>query len=339
MTELLIALMVAGIAMIVFAPLLAGRAARPATTQTASGDLLHSRRAELLEEKARVLRNLRELDSERAAGRVSETDYQALKRRDQVHAARLLQQIEQLEGDLKAGRKAAGRAPEAAAAPTSPRQRLTRTLGWAGGVLAFAVVLAVTMSRAITPRAPGGTITGTIPGSEGAPADAGGGGGSGGAAAFLPGANPARLGEVERLVSRDSSNLPALIEAGHLYIAERRLDEAARVTMRALRQDRNAAEAYAHVAVLLFAEASTHDDADSAQVALQGALDASNQAIRLDARLAEAWLFKGMIYMAGMRDPQSAAQAWEEYLKVAPAGADTARIAGIVRSMRRGSQN
>jgi tetratricopeptide (TPR) repeat protein len=151
---------------------------------------------------------------------------------------------------------------------------------------------------------------------------------------MMPRANPARLAELARIIQRDSSNLPALLEAGHLYLAEQRLDEAAVVTMRALQLDPRTPEGLAHVAVLLMAEGTSHDDRDSAQAALRGALDAVDQALRLKPDLAEAWLFKGMIYMAGLRDPASAAQAWEQYLKVAPADADTARLAAMVRGIR-----
>jgi tetratricopeptide (TPR) repeat protein len=126
-----------------------------------------------------------------------------------------------------------------------------------------------------------------------------------------------------------------LLEAGHLYIAEQRFDEAARVTVRALELNPEAAEAFAHIGVLLFVEASSHDVEDSAAVALRGALDAVNRATQLEPDLAEAWLFKGMIQMGGLRDAQAAAAAWAQYLKVAPPDADTSRISAMVQSMRR----
>ena len=338
MTELLVILLVVGAAMVIFAPALS-----PGSSAPRPGARVGSRRppaprapepatgrlAALKERKARLLRSLRELEAERTAGRVTESDYEQLRQRDQLEAARVLQEMEAL-GTGGGGSRRGAREPVApSAAAGSGRQRAGRALAWSGGVVAFGVVLVFTMSRAVAPRAPGGSITGTMPG------DGGAGPAGGGAAALLPSANPARLAELERQIAGDSSRLPQLLEAGHLYIAEQRFDEAARVTMRALELDSQAAEAFAHIGVLLFVEASSHDVQDSAVVALRGALDAVSRATQLDPRLAEAWLFKGMIQMGGMRDAAAAAEAWAEYLKVAPPDADTTRISALVQSMRR----
>ena len=157
-----------------------------------------------------------------------------------------------------------------------------------------------------------------------------------GGSPMMPRANPARLAELEKTISRDSSNLKALLEAGHLYLAEQKLDQAASVTIRALQQDPETPEGHAHIAVLLFAEAQSQQDPDSAKRAMDGALDAVNHAIQTKPDLAEAWLFKGMIMMAGKRDMKAAAQAWEQYLKIAPPDADTTRIHAIVESAKRG---
>jgi tetratricopeptide (TPR) repeat protein len=148
-------------------------------------------------------------------------------------------------------------------------------------------------------------------------------------------ADPARLAQLEKAIKRDSSNEKALLEAGHLYLAEQRLDEAARVTIRALRLDPNTAEGHAHLAVLLMAEASTQQDRDSARRAVDGALEAVNRALQINPELPEGWLFKGMILMAGRQDLKAAAQVWEQYLKIAPPGADTTRIHAMVEAASR----
>lgn len=323
MTELVVALLVLGAALVVFSPVLAGR---DTPGGRATGQPVRKGRDDeptaLRERKHRLLRSLKELEAERAAGRVSESDYAALKARDQGEAARVIQQLEQVEAGFKAGHRPLVTTP---AGPLPGRQKAARVAAWVGGIALFGGVLVFTMSRAITPRAPGGTITGTIPGGEGRPAPS---------SPLLPAADPARLAQLERTIRGDSSNLAALLEAGHLLLAEQRLDEAARVTMRALQVNREAPEAYAHIAVLLFAESSSHEQADSARTALEASLDAINYALKLKPDMAEAWLFKGMISMAGLRDPNAAADAWEQYLKVAPPGADTTRIAAMVRAAR-----
>ncbi|MSR07711.1 MAG: hypothetical protein EXR93_11690 [Gemmatimonadetes bacterium] len=322
MIELLVVMLVLGASMVVFYPVLAGRDFRAAGPARTAGNRsvdpeTEEQVTDLREQKRRVLRNLQELEKERAAGRIADTDYAVLRDRDTVQAARIIEQLDKIEAELKAGRRPSKKAP-AVKAQVPPRQRAARVLAWVGGITAFGAVLVFTMSQAITDREPGGTITGTIPGGPGDGGPAGGGG-----AAFMPAADPARLQALERTLRGDSANLKALLEAGHLYLAERRLDEAASVTLRALRMDSVAPEAHAHMGVLLMA-AGIPDTA----------LMAENTALRLKPDLAEAWLFKGMIYMAGLQDPKSAAAAWEHYLQVAPKGADTSRIAAIVRGMK-----
>jgi hypothetical protein len=333
--EGLVVLLVLGAATIVFYPVLAGvsrkhgpRTGAPRASE--SDDETAEQLAALTETRGRLLRNIHELETERTAGRLAETDFVELRRRDEIQAARVIREIETLQAEQRAARKKGPTRSKKTAPAPAPR-RVGKTLAWVGGTAAFAVILVLTMSRSVAPRAPGGTITGTIPGSES-------GGAAGGAAApspMLPAANPARLAEVERLVKRDSSNLKALLEAGHLYLAERRLDEAAQVTMKALAIDAENAEAHAHVAVLLMAEANSQEDADSARRAVDAAVDAVNHAIQAQPDLAEAWLFKGMVLMAGRQDMPGAAQAWEQYLKIAPPGADTTRIHAMVQAAKR----
>jgi tetratricopeptide (TPR) repeat protein len=320
----------------VFYPVLAGTPQRQAPGKQAraagssAGDETSELREVLLERKERLFRNLRELDAERAAGRIAEADYLEFKRRDEAEAARVMREIAAFDTEAKATRKkgkgAAAAAVRAQATPVAaPRKRGT-IVAWVGGTALFAAVLIMTMLKAVSPRAPGGTITGTMPGGESR-----GDGGS----AMLPRANPARLGELEQTIRRDSFDLPALLEAGHLYLAEQKLDEAAQVTIKALSLDPQSPEGHAHVAVLLMAEANSQQDPDSARQAITAALGAVNHAIQIKPDLAEGWLFKGMIMMAGLRDPQGAAQAWEQYLKVAPADADTARISAMVQAAKR----
>ena len=330
MIELLVVLLVLGAGMIVFYPVLAGRDYRvPGPTRAARSKPLdpqaEEQLTELRERKRRLLRNLQELEAERAAGRIADPDYTALRDRDTAEAARVIQQLEKVEAELKAGRRSSKKPVVTETAAVPPRQRIARAAAWVGGVVVFGALLVFTMSRAITPREPGGTITGTIPGGPGS---------GGGPPGIMPAANPARLAELERALRRDSTNLKALLEAGHLYLAEQRFDEAMRVTVRALSIDPKAAEGYAHVGVLLFAESGSHDDPDSARTALDAALKAVNYALELKPDLPEGWLFKGMIYMAGLQDPGAAAAAWERYLQVAPKDADTTRIAAIVRGLK-----
>ena len=337
----MVILLVLGAATIVFYPVLAGVSrrqapgARNSPAASAGDDEAAEQLGVLTETRGRLLRNIHELETERAAGRLADADFAELRRRDEIQAARVIREIEMLQAEQRAAKKkGTPRSKKGAPAPQASR-KVGKTLAWVGGTVAFAVVLVLTMSRFVTPRAPGGTITGTLPGSESAPGGEGGAGGPAAPSPMLPTANPARLAEVERVVKRDSFDLKALLEAGHLYLAERRLDEAAQVTIKALSIDSENPEAHAHVAVLLMAEAGTQQDADSAKRAVDAAVDAVNHAIQAQPDLAEAWLFKGMVLMGGRQDPAGAAQAWEQYLKIAPPGADTTRIHAMVQTLKR----
>jgi tetratricopeptide (TPR) repeat protein len=328
LTEVLIILLVLGAAMVVFYPVLAGTAPGKQPPSGSAQQTDQEERARLIEQQQRLFRNLAELEEERSAGRIAEADYQDHKRRDEAQAAGVLRQLDALRAPARASRRGKRISAETAKQTAAPaRRRLGTTLAWVGGIAAFAVVLGITMSKAVAPRASGGTITGSIPGGDAGPAE-----GAGGDSPMLPKANPARLAELERLISRDSSNVKTLLEAGHLYLAERKLDQAARVTLKALQLDSASAEGYAHIAVLLMAEASSHENPDSARRAVDGALDAVNHSLELQPGLAEGWLFKGMVLMAGKRDMKAAAAAWKQYLKVAPPGADTTRIHAIVEA-------
>ena len=131
MIEVLIVLLVLGAATVVFYPALAGTAGR--TSATKKPNTLTDDDREELEtlgaRKARVLRNLHELDTERAAGRIGETEYEDLKRRDEAEAARVLRDLSSLEAG------GAGRAGKAGTA----KSRVGTRLAWIGGVAAFGI--------------------------------------------------------------------------------------------------------------------------------------------------------------------------------------------------------
>jgi cytochrome c-type biogenesis protein CcmH/NrfG len=127
-------------------------------------------------------------------------------------------------------------------------------------------------------------------------------------------------------VARDSSDHPALLELGHLYLRQQRLNRAATVSMRAVElrpQARETAEAFAHLGMILW-------NAGETDVGLQ----ALEQALFLHPDLPEALLYKGIVLFAGKQDPRGAAAAWERYLAVAPADAETGRVRSMLEAAR-----
>lgn len=110
---------------------------------------------ELLEERRRLYRQLRELEFDYAAGKLSETDYLELRRDYEARAASLLAQLD-------AAPEPRVSAPEPKpAAPAAPPWRT----GWgvalgAAALLLFGVALGALLTQSIRPRAEQDTITG-----------------------------------------------------------------------------------------------------------------------------------------------------------------------------------
>ena len=86
---------------------------------------------------------------------------------------------------------------------------------------------------------------------------------------------------------------------------------------------KESAEAFAHLGMILWGANE-----------LEPGLQAIEQALALSPDLPEALLFKGIILFAGANKPREAISAWERYLEVAPPGAETARVRGMLEMAR-----
>lgn len=265
--------------------------------------------AELLVRRDTLRRTLAELDEDFAEGKVTQQDYEALRRRDEA-------ELLAVRGALKEAKTE--RKPAAAAdAGTAARRRLHPAITWTAGVVVFGVVAALSLRGAVKPRAAGGTMTGL---------DLSEGSNEGAAAPAAEGVDPAQLAALEQRVARDSNDFPALLELGHIYLKQQRLKPAADVSMRAVQlrpRAKETSEAFAHLGMILWG-------ADEMNAGLQ-ALD---QALVLSPDMPEALLYKGIILFAGANDPRGAITAWERYLQVAPPGAETARVRGMLQGAR-----
>jgi cytochrome c-type biogenesis protein CcmH/NrfG len=67
---------------------------------------------------------------------------------------------------------------------------------------------------------------------------------------------------------------------------------------------------------------------------LDAGLQSLEQALLLSPDLPEALLYKGILLFAGANNPGGAVSAWERYLAVAPPGAETARVRGMLEAAR-----
>ena len=252
--------------------------------------------------------SLRELESEFAAGRLAAPDLAVLKQRDQADLASVNEALKRLKKESPDAPRPAELAP--------PRARgvwLGR-LGWGVGLAAFALVLVLSLRGSVAARTEGGTITGTQVAGSAAPIDM-----------EIQKTGPLdslRIAQLEAQVRRDSTDVHALIELGHLYLAQGLLQKAILVDTLAIHLQPEApgtAEAFAHLGMILWSMGQA-----------DGGLKSLDKAVFLRPELPEALLYRGIILFAGVQDMRAAAEAFERYLAVAPPDANTGRV----RAMR-----
>lgn len=273
--------------------------------------------AELRARRAGLQVSLQELEAEFAAGRLTAADREFLRQRDQAELTHINEELKRLRKSAVPPAKTSEPAT-ATAAVARPRRRMATAVGWGAGVAAFGVVAALSLKGSIVNRAPGGTITGSQAGAI--PAGAGGSLGEAGPLDSL------RVTQLEAKLRRDSTDEPALIELGHLYLIQGRLKESADVNMRAVQLAPDAegtAEAFAHLGMILW---STGE--------MDAALKSLDKALFLHPDYPEALLYKGIIQFAGLRDMAAATQTLQRYLEVAPPSANTARVKGMLEAAR-----
>src|SRR5438445_4656069 len=170
---------------------------------------------ELRARRTAVQASLRELQAEFAAGRLAPSDLAVLKQRDETELTALNAALKQVHKD-RPGAGAGGGAPERAESATPPPRATTvrrwpKRLGWGAGLAAFAVVAVLSLKGWLGARPEGGTITGT----QFAPP----GEGSDGSPLQVTGPlDSLRITQLEARVRRDSTDVPALVELGHLYL-------------------------------------------------------------------------------------------------------------------------
>ena len=289
-----------------------GDAARvPAVAQSSAvASAMPDDSADLRSRRARLQAGLQELEAEFAAGRLAARDLAILKERDETDLARVNEALKRLKKDAPE----AGRPRSERPSPDGPRSVWLARLGWGVGLAAFALILVVSLRGAVAARTEGGTITGTQVTGGAAPLDM-----------ELQKTGPLdslRIARLEAQIRGDSTNVPALIELGHLYLAQGLLDKSILVDTIAIRLQPDApssAEAFAHLGMILWSLGQT-----------DGALKSLDKAVFLRPELPEALMYRGIIYFAGVQDMRAAAEAFDQYLAVAPPDANTGRI----RAMR-----
>jgi cytochrome c-type biogenesis protein CcmH/NrfF/cytochrome c-type biogenesis protein CcmH/NrfG len=295
-------------------PVTAGPAGTPITAAMSAGA---SDASELRLRKARLQASLEELESEFSAGRLDARDLATLKERDEVELAAVSDALKRLKKETPDSTRSRS---DVAPPPSGPSQPWRTRLGWGLGLAAFALILVLSLRGSVAARTEGGTITGTQVGNA-APIDM--------EIQKIGPLDSLRIGQLEAQVRQDSTNVPALIELGHLYLAQGMIEKAILVDTIAIHLQPDApgtAEAFAHLGMILWSMGQT-----------DGALKALDKAVFLRPELPEALLYRGIILFAGAQDMRAAAEAFDHYLAVAPPDANTGRIRAMREAARQAS--
>ncbi len=268
---------------------------------------VESPHAPLLQERARLYADLKELEFDYQAGRLSEADYSDLRQSLEAQAATVLKEIESsalsrsgAQAEIPKPRRVT---PEKKAAETGKVSRRGWQLAVGGAfLLLFGIALGVFLTKSLRPR---GSEQDSITGD------------------FLTGTGSGGMGESA------GKDISSLLAQGRAAYERKEWPQAIDAYKKALAIDPNIPEAHTHMGLIL--TQAGHAD---------GALAAFDRALSSDPNFPLALWGKGMLLYRAKEDSAGARQTLERLVSLLPPGADRdevqktiAEIAGV------GSQN
>jgi cytochrome c-type biogenesis protein CcmH/NrfG len=252
----------------------------------------------LEDERRRALRQLRDLDEDRGAGKLDEAGYRDARAEAEARAVTVLRALEAREGTGElAGSLREVRRPAPSGAAPHPGGRLPGRRWPRRAVAALVGVVVVAGAAALLDGAVGDRGTGQLPTGQAATGDAPGG----------PGA--ASLEGLERRVREHPGDVAAHLTLAERYLDAGRLKEATLGYLGALKLDPGNVEANTQFGLLLFRSGLP-----------EPGLRSVDQALAADPRYPEALYAKGLILFMGLRQPKAAVPSLRTYLQVAPFG-------------------
>ncbi|MBI4635323.1 MAG: tetratricopeptide repeat protein [Candidatus Rokubacteria bacterium] len=261
------------------------------------------RSQQLLEDKRRALRALRELRFEHDAGHVSDEDYADLRARYETDAAAILGELDRL-GE---GRPRAEPAPPPDVGPRRPawRHPVTVSVG-AVALVGFGVALGAGVVRYTEPDPTAGMA---MPGSRPA------------AAPVV--APPSAGGDAGAPRQVSPETLKGMLEAARASLFAERYGEAIAAYQAVLKRDPENVDAMTHLGLIV----AIGGHADSA-------LETFERALKIDPNYPPALLYRGQVLYETKRDVAGAIRSWETFVAVAPAGEDRERVLKMIAEAR-----
>ena len=252
----------------------------------------------LEDERRRALRQLRDLDEDRGAGKLDEAGYRDARAEAEARAVAVLRALEAREGTGElAGSLREVRRPAPSGATRRPGGRLPGRRWPRRAVAALVGVVVVAGAAALLDGAVGDRGTGQLTTGQAATGDTPG----------SPGA--ASLEGLERRVREHPRDVAAHLTLAERYLDAGRLKEATLGYLGALKLDHGNVEANTQFGLLLFRSGLPEPGLRSVE-----------QALAADPRYPEALYAKGLILFMGLRQPKAAVPSLRTYLQVAPFG-------------------
>jgi tetratricopeptide (TPR) repeat protein len=259
----------------------------------------------LEDERAGLVRALRDLEEERTTGGLEEDAYRALRLETETRAVAVLRALEARDGagELAAGLKAL-REPSGDNGATKghrsrPRFGSLATVGLAACAVAVAATLLV---GALRNRGPDQPITGGI--------DAGD--------------NQSALAFFQQRVADHPRDVAARLDLAEQYLDAGNGQAAIAQYLAALSIEPRNPEAHAELGFLIFRSGKPEDG-----------LRAVEQALDVQPNYPQALYYKGFILLRGLDRPTDAAAAFRAYLQAAPYGARRAEVEELLKEAER----
>lgn len=260
--------------------------------------------ANLQREQARLLESLQELEFDLRADKLSQADYEDLRRGYEARAAAVLKELEECPAEPHRVLEM----PEGGASAPLPQGvgpqpvKLARSLRWAAAgafVLLFGAVLGTLLAQSIRPRGEGSITGDPLTGSQPRP--------SGGSRVDV---TPSLGSELQRMrtalearVAANPKDLQALLGLGRIEFEGKEFRKAIELFKRALEIDRSHPEATSYMGLILLQ--AGHPDK---------ALFAFDAALSRDPNFPQALWGKGMVLFEAKRDYAGAIKIWETLL-------------------------
>lgn len=252
-------------------------------------------RSLLLRERARLYAELRELEFDYQAGKLSGKDYQSMRQGIESQAAMVLRELEVFPpADTEKEKKTS--AANTAKETKEPERKKSLVMDWrlvAGGIflLMFGITLGVLLARSLRPRASDqDSITGD----------------------FLTGTGS---GDIRDSLGTDGKEIPSLLAQGRAAFERQEWPKAIDAFRKVLAIDANHPEAHTYMGLIL-AQAGHAD----------GALLAFDRALSADANFPLALWGKGMLLYRAKEDYSGARETLEKLLSIVPPGEEKKQL-------------